>query len=68
MKGGCKIYQAPVFTQEVIIRQLHPTEIGVVYVAFGLPWPVVGEAPGFLGAGGCGFGVDRAGRKEGEGR
>ena len=28
--------------------------IGVVYQAFGLPWPVVGKARGFRGAGECG--------------
>jgi len=37
-----------------------PSEIGVVYLAFGLPWQVVGEAPGFRGVGERGFGVDRA--------
>ncbi len=36
------------------------TQIGVVYVVFGLPWPVVGEAPGFRGARGRGFGTVRA--------
>ena len=37
-----------------------PSETGVVYAAFGLPWQVVDEAPGFRVAGGRGFGVDRA--------
>jgi len=32
------------------------SEIEAVYVAFGLPWKAVGEAPGFRDAGGRGFG------------
>ncbi len=52
----------------VIGEAIDPSEIAAVCMAFGLPWPIVDEAPGLRAAGGCGFGVGRTAWTGPEGR